>query len=161
MPAKTSVTHPLRIDRMSCGAGVVGMTLCPGKHASSAFGGYWERDLGLDLREIVDWGATTLVSIIERSELSAFGVSNLDEAAEEVGLEWHHLPIKDVHIPDERFERRWTYSGQVLRRRLQSGERLVLTAAAAWDVRGRSPHALRSNWARHRKRRYAVSERPE
>ena len=77
-------------------------------------------------RGVLTSGATSLVSLIERHELSAFGVSNLGEAAEEAGLEWHHLPIKDVHIPDERFERRWTYSGQVLRRRLQSGERIVL-----------------------------------
>ena len=102
------------------------MTLCPGKHASSAFGTAWARDLAFDLDAVVDWGATSLVSLVERHELSAFGVSNLGEAAEEAGLEWHHLPIKDVHIPDERFERRWTYSGQVLRRRLQSGERIVL-----------------------------------
>ena len=77
-------------------------------------------------RGVLTSGATSLVSLVERHELSAFGVSNLGEAAEEAGLEWHHLPIKDVHIPDERFERRWTYSGQVLRRRLQSGERIVL-----------------------------------
>ena len=77
-------------------------------------------------RGVLTSGATSLVSLVERHELSAFGVTNLGEAAEEAGLEWHHLPIKDVHIPDERFERRWTYSGQVLRRRLQSGERIVL-----------------------------------
>ena len=121
MPRRTSITDPLKIDAMPCGNGVVGMTLCPGKHASSAFGTAWARDLALDLDAVVDWGATSLVSLVERHELLAFGVSNLGEAAEEAGLEWHHLPIKDVHIPDERFERQWTYSGHVLRRRLQSG----------------------------------------
>ena len=126
MPPRTSLTDPLKIDAMPCGNGLIGMTLCPGKHASSAFGTAWARDLALDLNAVVDWGATSLVSLVERHELSAFRVSNLGEAAEEAGLEWHHLPIKDVHIPDERFERRWPYSGHVLRRRLQSGERIVL-----------------------------------
>ena len=126
MPPRTSLTDPLKIDAMPCGNGLIGMTLCPGKHASSAFGTAWARDLALDLNAVVDWGATSLVSLVERHELSAFRVSNLGEAAEEAGLEWHHLPIKDVHIPDERFERRWPYSGHVLRRRLQSEERIVL-----------------------------------
>ena len=126
MPPRTSLTDPLKIDAMPCGNGLIGMTLCPGKHASSAFGTAWARDLALDLNAVVDWGATSLVSLVERHELSAFRVSNLGEAAEEAGLEWHDLPIKDVHIPDERFERRWPYSGHVLRRRLQSGERIVL-----------------------------------
>ena len=83
MPPRTSITDPLKIDAMPCGNGVIGMTLCPGKHASSAFGPAWARDLAHDLDTVMDW-----------------------------------------------------------------------------DVRGRSPHGLRSNWARHRKQRYAVSGRP-
>ena len=126
MAPRTSITDPLKIDAMPCGNGVIGMTLCPGKQASSVFGAAWARDLALDLDAVVDWGATSLVSLVERPELSALGVSNLGDAAEEAGLEWHHLPIKDVDIPDERFEGRWTYSGHVLQRRLQSGERIVL-----------------------------------
>ena len=124
MPPRTSITDPLKIDAMPCGNGVIGMTLCPGKHASSAFGTAWARDLALDLDAVVDWGATSLVSLVERSELSALGVSNLGDAAEEAGLEWHHLPIEDLRVPGERFERRWVYSGNVLRRKLRSGERI-------------------------------------
>ena len=121
MPLRTSVSDPLQIDAMPCGNGVIGMTLCPGKQAPSFFGAAWARDLALDLNAVVDWGATSLVSLVERSELSALGVSNLGDAAEEAGLEWHHLPIEDLRAPGERFERRWVYSGNVLRRKLRSG----------------------------------------
>ena len=51
---------------------------------------------------------------------------DLGDVAEAAGLEWHWLPIRDVHAPDERFERLWTYSGHILRRKLASGERIVL-----------------------------------
>ena len=126
MPTKTSLTHPLEIDPMPCGAGVLGLTLCPGKQGPSYFGGSWERDLGLDMRAIVDWGATTLVSLMEAHEFPMLKVPNLGDAAEEAGLEWHHLPIPDVKTPKERFERLWTYSGHVLRKKLTSGETIVV-----------------------------------
>ena len=35
MQAKTSLTHPLKIDAMPCGGGLLGMTLCPGKQVTS------------------------------------------------------------------------------------------------------------------------------
>lgn len=126
MPTRTSITDPLMIDAMPCGNGLVGMTLCPGKHGPSVFGSRWERDLAPDLRAVADWGATALVSLIESPEMSMLGVSNLGDAAEEAGMDWHHLPIKDLNAPDERFERRWTYSVHVLRRKLRAGERVVL-----------------------------------
>ena len=126
MPVKTSLTHPLKIDPMPCGAGLLGLTLCPGKQGPSNFGDPWERDLGLDMRVIVDWGATTLVSLMEAREFPVLNVPGLGDAAEEAGLEWHHLPIRDVKVPDERFERLWTYSGHVLRGKLRSGEKCVL-----------------------------------
>ena len=126
MQTKTSLTHPLKIDAMPCGGGLLGMTLCPGKQVESYFGGRWERDLALDMGAIVDWGASTLVSLMEDHEFPKFGVPDLGDVAEAAGLEWHWLPIRDVHAPDERFERLWTYSGHILRRKLASGERIVL-----------------------------------
>ena len=103
-----------------------GDDLCPGKQADSNFGSPWKRDLALDLSVIVDWGATTLVSLMEDHEFPMLQVSGLGDAAEQAGLEWHHLPIRDVDVPDERFERLWVYSGHVLRRKLKAGERIVL-----------------------------------
>ena len=137
MPTRTSLTHPLKIDAMPCGGGLLGMTLCPGKQVDdSNTGGPWERDLALDLRVIADWGATTLVSLMEEHELAKFGVRELGTVAEEAGLEWHLLPIRDVDIPDERFERLWPYSGHVLRTKLESGERIVLHCRGGYGRTG-------------------------
>lgn len=126
MATKTSMTHPLEIDELACGTGVVGMTLCPGKRAQSYFGGQWERNLAADMRVIADWGATVVVTLVEGFELDQLGVGNLGNVAEAVELDWHHLPIPDMHSPDERFERGWTYTGHVLRRKLASGERVLI-----------------------------------
>ena len=126
MEPKTSTTHPLVIDELIVGSGLLGMTLCPGKRAPSYFGGRWERDLSIDMRAIVDWGATALVTLMEGPELEYLGVGNLGPVAEAAGLEWHHLPITDVQVPDERFERPWAYTGHVLRRKLALGERVLL-----------------------------------
>ena len=137
MPTRTSLTHPLEIDAMPCGGGLLGMTLCPGKHVSkSNTGDPWERDLALDVRVIADWGATTLVSLMEEHELAEFGVPELGGVAEEAGLEWHFLPIRDVGIPDERFERLWTYTGHLLRRKLESGEKVVLHCRGGYGRTG-------------------------
>ena len=51
---KTSISHPLRIDEVKVpnGAGIIGMTLCPGKKINSAQSGPWNRDLDMDLKAI-------------------------------------------------------------------------------------------------------------
>ncbi len=123
---KTSSTHPLKIDALPCGSGTIGMTLCPGKQADSLFGGRWERDLAADIGVVLDWCATTLVTLMEAPELERLGVSEIGDVAEAAGLDWHLLPIVDVNVPNARFEREWSYSGHVLRDKLAAGERVVL-----------------------------------
>jgi ADP-ribosyl-[dinitrogen reductase] hydrolase len=41
-------------------------------------------------------------------------------------MEWVHLPIEDVSAPDERFEHVWPEAWPQLRKRLASGERVVV-----------------------------------
>jgi ADP-ribosylglycohydrolase len=41
-------------------------------------------------------------------------------------MEWYHLPIPDLKAPRADFERRWTYSGHVLRRTLRAGGRVLI-----------------------------------
>ena len=122
MATRTSLTDPLKIDAVPCGGGLLGMAMCPGKKVN----GRWNRDLALDMRAIVDWGASTVVSLMEECEFLKLGVRRLGKVVEDAGLEWHCLPIRDVHPPDERFERLWTYSGHVLRGKLALGDRIVL-----------------------------------
>lgn len=117
--AKTSESHPLKIDPVGIrdGQGVIGLTFCPGKKHQGLYSGAWRRDLRADLEVIQAFGATSLVTLMECAELDEVGMpaSLLGSSAKEFGLDWHHLPIKDVHAPDERFEDLWAYSGLRLR----------------------------------------------
>ena len=49
--AKTSQSHPLKIDPVSIRdrRGVIGLTFCPGKKGESMYSGGWDRDLRADL----------------------------------------------------------------------------------------------------------------
>jgi ADP-ribosyl-[dinitrogen reductase] hydrolase len=128
--AKTSHSHPLRVDNLAVEglSGVIGLTFCPGKKQRGASSGDWNRDLAADLETIKSSGAKALVTLMESDELTAVSVplTELAEKTASFGLEWHHLPIRDVDVPDERFEDLWTYSGVRLRNLLVNGEKVVI-----------------------------------
>ncbi len=69
MTIRTSITHPLCLDPLPVGTqgGVLGITLCPGKHAPSYNGPAWGRDLELDLDHIRHWGALAARSCTARA----------------------------------------------------------------------------------------------
>lgn len=54
---RTSASHPIRIDPLPVGNGVLGLTFCPGKKARSLYGAPSDRDLDTDLAAVRDWGA--------------------------------------------------------------------------------------------------------
>jgi len=128
--AKTSQSSPLRVDNLAVEGlrGVIGLTLCPGKKQRGALSGDWNRDLSADLESIKSSGAKALVTLMETEELNAVQVplSELAAKTRGVGLEWHHLPIRDGDIPDKHFEDLWTYSGVRLRNLLVNGEKIVI-----------------------------------
>jgi ADP-ribosylglycohydrolase len=130
MTAKTSRSHPLRVDSVAIGglSGVIGLTFCPGKKQRGALSGDWDRDLAADLEAIKSLGAEALVTLMETDELTAVRVpvTELGQKAASLGLEWHHLPIRDVDVPDGRFEDLWTYSGLRLRHLLVQGKKVVI-----------------------------------
>jgi ADP-ribosylglycohydrolase len=115
----------LRVDNLAIGSqsGVIGLTFCPGKQR-----GAWDRDLAADLEAIKSSGAEALVTLMETDELTAVGVpaTELGGQAASLGLEWHHLPIRDVDVPDGAFEDLWTYSGLRLRHLLVRGKKVVI-----------------------------------
>lgn len=125
---RTSQSDPLRIDGVAAGpaSGIIGLTICPGKRDPVAMTGPWARDLGADLAAIRDWGAKTLVTLIEDHEFELLEVPDLGQRAGEFGLAWHHLPIRDVDIPDEAFESGWKKTGPGLLDLLRRGERIVV-----------------------------------
>ena len=114
MDIRTSISHPL------------GITFCPGKHASSMYGYVWKRDLKRDLDEIERFGAQVVLTLIEDQEFEELNVTGLGDAVKARGIAWYHLPIKDVHVPDERFESAWTSVGAEIRRLLTDGGRVVV-----------------------------------
>lgn len=103
---RTSTTDPIRIATLLAGKRHIGISFCPGKRGASLDGLGWRRNLAADLDVIRNWGADALVSLIEDHEIRDLGVASLGREAEARGMEWHHLPIRDVTLPDEQFEQR-------------------------------------------------------
>jgi ADP-ribosyl-[dinitrogen reductase] hydrolase len=125
---RTSASHPLRIDALAAGGagGQIGITLCPGKQAPSATGPSWQRDLDTDLDLIKSWNTAALLSLIEDHEFSLLGVAELGQRARARGMQWFHLPIRDGHAPDARFDAAWAGSGPELLQHLRGGRRVVV-----------------------------------
>ena len=124
----TSAHSPLRIDTISIpgNRGQIGMTICPGKKNRSYSGITWDRDLDTDLDVIVAWGAHAVVTLMEFYELELFGVAALPAHLKARNIEWHHMPIRDVDIPDRWFEQLWLESGQRLKAILFNGGKVLL-----------------------------------
>jgi protein-tyrosine phosphatase len=128
MKKKTSISHPLEIAAVSAGTqlGRVGITLCPGKYDPQAMTGAWDRDLAIDLDAIRDWGAAAVVTLLEPEEMKLLKVERLGEEVLSRHMEWFHLPIVDVSIPDARFEEEWRSAGERLRSLLRSGRNVLV-----------------------------------
>lgn len=160
---RTSLDSPLGIAFVRARAGVIGITLCPGKRGPSSWSRTeWRRDLDTDIAAVAATGATALVTLMEEAELREWGAAGIGIAAERAGLAWHHLPIRDLRAPGRRFEAGWPSAGADLHARLARGERIVLhcrgglgrsgtvaarllieAGAAADDAIGRVRHARR------------------
>jgi ADP-ribosyl-[dinitrogen reductase] hydrolase len=124
MALKTSLSHPLRIDAIETPAGgLLGVTFCPGKKDRHAA---WDRDLAADVQAIADWGASLLVTLIEEHEFGMLGVELLGERVQAAGLAWLHLPIRDVDVPDQRFEKGWHAANARVHAILQARGRVVV-----------------------------------
>lgn len=121
----TSQSSPLRIAEVLFGEreGRLGLTFCPGKK-DDGYG--WDRDLGADLMIIQNWGASTVMTLIEPHEFELLQVATLGQAVTRLGLRWIHLPIRDVDVPDQRFELGWQSAGPEIHQRLDAGERIVI-----------------------------------
>ncbi|KPF64273.1 cyclin-dependent kinase inhibitor 3 family protein [Porphyrobacter sp. AAP60] len=125
---KTSITHPLLIAEIVpfSGSGRIGITFCPGKHQSDALSGSWTRDLELDCDAITFWGAAAVVTLVTQQELIDLRVAGLGEAFGARDLIWAHLPIADVSVPCDHFEREWTDASPSLRALLREGANILI-----------------------------------
>jgi ADP-ribosylglycohydrolase/protein tyrosine phosphatase (PTP) superfamily phosphohydrolase (DUF442 family) len=106
--------------------GAVGVTLCPGKWQKISISGTWQRDLATDIDALQHWGAAAVVTLMPQDELQAVQADGIGAACEARGIEWHHLPIQDVDVPDAAFETAWLYTGLRLRQHLRAGRNVLL-----------------------------------
>ena len=126
---RDSINSPIQIAEVSLpgvGAGPygrIGLTLCPGKKDPSRL---WSRDLEIDLQAIRQWGAIVVVTLMEAHEMKLLQVENMPLVAEQLGLRWLHLPIRDVDVPDERFAIEWKLHGPALHQLLDSGKNVLV-----------------------------------
>lgn len=125
MAHKNSQSSPLMIAEVlfADAPGRLGLTLCPGKKDPMH---QWDRDLDADLGVIRVWGADTVVTLIEDHEFALLQVTDLGEAVTRRGMNWLHLPIRDVDVPDERFETAWPSVGAHLHDRIERGKRILI-----------------------------------
>jgi ADP-ribosyl-[dinitrogen reductase] hydrolase len=125
MLTKNSQSSPLKIAEvlLGDGKGRLGLTLCPGKKDALY---NWDRDLKEDMRAIRAWGASMVVTLIEDHEFQLLAIENLEQEVRVHGMEWRHLPIRDVDVPDQRFEDAWEQTGAELHDRLDAGDRILI-----------------------------------
>ncbi len=126
MTPRTSISDPMQIDEIQVGKGSIGLTFCPGKRDEGAFGESWERELHRDLQVIQDWGAKTIITLMEKHELNMLSVSNLGDRVKKMGIDWRHLPIVDLNVPDENFEHAWARESREIHRSLARGEHILV-----------------------------------
>ena len=125
---RTSAAHPLQIAEIGAGphGGTIGVTFCPGKKDPHGMSGAWDRDLDVDLDAIAAWNACALVTLVEEHELELLAVTELGQKVMSRHMDWYHLPVRDVSIPDEAFERLWERVGAELRVRLRCGAKVLV-----------------------------------
>jgi ADP-ribosyl-[dinitrogen reductase] hydrolase len=123
-----SLNSPLQVGHLPVGPhlGAVGFTICPGKQQANSMSGQWKRDLSMDLDAIRSWGAAAVVTLMPMDELRAVHADGIGEACEARGMEWFHLPVRDVDVPDAHFETQWCYAGLRLREHLRQGRRVLV-----------------------------------
>ena len=126
MQAYTSESHPLQIATLPIRAGRIGISFCPGKQQLGTMTGRWARDLATDLDSVRDWGASTVVTLVEAQELTALKVENLGAEVAVRGMRWFHLPIRDITAPGASFQEAWGEAGAALRMSLRSGESVFI-----------------------------------
>ena len=122
---KTSETDPIRIAEVDAGTGRIGVTFAPGKN-DGRFGGAWARYLDTDLDAIAAWGAKAVVTLLEADELRWLAITRLGAEVKRRGMEWLHMPIRDVSTPGPTFEAEWPAVSRSLRARLDAGENILV-----------------------------------
>jgi ADP-ribosylglycohydrolase/protein-tyrosine phosphatase len=100
------------------------MTICPGKICHGAYGIH-KRGLAADLEVIRAWGTEILVSLIEEQEYEEYGISEMGSMIPEE-IKHIKLPIRDMNVPDLRWEEQWARVGPEIRAVLRRGGKVCI-----------------------------------
>lgn len=106
-----------RIDAISHGRGVIGVSACPGSGVA---------ELDEDLRAVASFRPDAIVTLMSAQELRLIGRADLPETLAGLAPQWHHLVLRPGGAPDARFERLWAYAGHRLRGLLRRGGRVLV-----------------------------------
>jgi ADP-ribosyl-[dinitrogen reductase] hydrolase len=119
---------PLLIDTVTIPGvkGLIGITSCPGMKDEFCCLDTYKESLNDDLLTIRNWGAIALVTLLDGSELTTLGVKELSNKTVSHNLVWLHLPIRNLSIPDEKFDEQWVWAGPRLNQWLREGHRIVI-----------------------------------
>lgn len=135
-PGDTDPAHPsqggdLRIDEVTLpGGGRLGMCHFPGRQGADSQGRQWQRHVDDDLQAITRWGADAVVSLVESAEFATYGVPDLGQRIQALGLAWYHLPIVDMGVPAQLPWLSAQGQGAAVMDRLRRGQRVVFHCAA-------------------------------
>ncbi len=105
-PIRTSLNHPLQIATIPVGETAEGLALpsAPEKGAPRSLGGPWHRDLNVDVAVIREWGASSVLTLLEAHEFDLLHVRSLPDAVRGASMAWLHAPILDVSVPGPAFD---------------------------------------------------------
>lgn len=125
------MNEPIAIDNVKApGGGRIGLVHCPGTGAYGVLPEDRRAALDVDLVTLRQWGASSLVTLLQPLEMRALGVEDIGERAAAAGLRWWHLPITDGCAPEASFEDAWVDAGRALHETLGEAGRIVLHCRA-------------------------------
>jgi len=119
---------PYTLDALPVGAGQIGLCCCPGHRLTPQFVRPSLQDFEADLDAIAAYGAQRLVTLMQPDELVYIGIDpkRLEREARARGVEWLHLPIRNLRVPGQDWETTWLTAGAQLRAALAGGGRFAM-----------------------------------
>ena len=129
-PPDAELSGPLRIAEVPIPvSGSLGVTHCPGRNRIDSAGRQWKRNLRDDLRDLMAWGASAVLTLVEDHEFARLGVPEFTTEIRRTRLLWYHMAIPDMSVPGTAFEEAWSRDGVRVFGSLRDGERLVVHCA--------------------------------
>ena len=124
------LSGPLRIAEVPMPvSGSLGISHCPGRNRIDSAGCQWKRNLRDDLRDLMAWGASAVLTLVEDCEFARLGVPEFATEIRRTGLVWYHMAIPDMSTPGTAFEQAWSRDGARIIGSLRAGQRLLVHCA--------------------------------